>query len=77
MPYHSIKKLLSDCGSAACGCIREAQRKDLRRIATAVTNAILGKKEQKSESEIFEGSTSSGLVKRWLDGLSDLEFSND
>ena len=76
MPYHSIKELLSVCGSAACGCIREAQRKDLRRIATAVTNAILGKKEQKSESEIFEGSTSSGLVKRWLDGLSDLEFSN-
>ena len=46
MPYHSIKELLSVCGSAACGCIREAQRKDLRRIATAVTNAILGKKEQ-------------------------------
>jgi hypothetical protein len=76
LPYHSIQALLSDCGAAACGCIRKAQRKDLCRIASAVTNAILGVKEQKSESEKLEGSASSGLVKRWLDGLSEAEFSN-
>jgi hypothetical protein len=76
LPYHSIKALLSVCGAATCICIKKAQRKDLRRIASAVTNAILGVKEQKSESEICEGSASSGLVKRWLDGLSESEFSN-
>ena len=46
----------------------------MRRIATAITNAILGKKDQKTEVKEFEGLTSSGLVKRWLNGLSEPEF---
>jgi hypothetical protein len=75
LSYHEVKEQLAVPGAQACGCIRRAQRDDLRRIATAVTNAIVGKKDQKTEVKEFEGFTSSGLVKRWLDRLSDAEFS--
>jgi hypothetical protein len=76
LPYLEVKARLALPGAQACGCIRRAQRDDLRRIATAITNAILGKKDQKTEVKEFEGLTSSGLVKRWLNGLSKPEFLN-
>ena len=71
-----IRSMLCLPSPSSCSCIKNAKRMDLRRAATAVVNAILGKTGQKTivvESE-WEGCTAHALCIRWLNGLSSEEL---